>query len=222
MYSSFNIDQIMPILSDINIGKRVVINIIAAIKEYNDVTHEIMGELAGQTSISDEIKSKIDKNVLAMITESNLHISQNVTFKNISAKKEKLFDRLKKGFSYKYKLNDGSLVENPKMLKFEEVTIDPLHRVIGIAGTSYQLSDSTDYASSASSALSEYESSDDDSEDNDLVECFVDKMKIEVSKMLSLQAYLDVLYACLDYALQSIITDVKHYKLFDTSCLEDL
>jgi len=222
VYSSFNIDQIMPVLSDINTGKFVVKNMITALKDYNDVLNEIIGELRGETLVSNEIKAKIDKNVLAVFTELNLHIGQTVTFKNISTKKEKLFDRLKKGFSYKYKLNDGSLIENPQIIKFEGITIDPIHRKIQIEDITFQLSNSFDYSSCASLNLSQCESSEEDTDDINVVDSFIDKMHTEINKTLTLQAYLDILYSCLNYVLKSIISDVKHYNLFDETCLDDM
>lgn len=218
--TNFNVDQIMPILTDLDTAKNIIKNMIDSLTDYQDTINELIGEFREAELITDEMKAKVDKNVLAIINDLSLNINASVPFKHVFTKKEKLFERLHRGLSYRYKLKNGSIVENPELLIFENLSIDSPHRVIEIGGTSFQFVDSSDCCISSSSCLSEHVPSDE--ETDDALECFIQKLGIEIAKLLTLKSRLYILYSCINYTIKSIVTDVKHYKLFDESILESI
>lgn len=143
-YSEFNIDQLIPILTDMTIAKNIINNMMNSLSDYRDSIYEIIKDLTESGNISDEIKIKIDKNVQSIMNELNSTINQAVTFKSVGSNREKLFERLKRGITYKYKLDNGIIVENPELLKFDVIRIDPRFRKIEIGNNIFQLTDSVD------------------------------------------------------------------------------
>ena len=58
-YSNFNIDQLIPVLSDITLAKNIVEKITHSLDNYIESIYEIIIELKESGMITDEIKVKI-------------------------------------------------------------------------------------------------------------------------------------------------------------------
>lgn len=222
-YENFNIDQLVPILTDINLAKTIIVNMVQSLNEYIESLYEILNELKESGVISDEIKAKMDKNVTAILNDLSSIINQNVSFRNLGTKKEKLFERLKRGISYKYKLANGAVTENPELLKLDVIKIDSIHRTLEVGSEIFQFSDSSDYIPLSSDmsnflpTLSNIQITQEETIAN-----ILEKIQIEISKTLIIQAYLDIVGSCVEYILKTIITDVYHFNLFDPKVIDGL
>ncbi len=219
IYAEFNIDQLIPVISELKTGNTVVINMMNALNDYKDNIYEIITNLKEATIITDELKAKIDKNVLTILDELNVYTNHFILCRNMGTKREKLFNRLSRGVNYKFKLENGIIVNNSELLQFDNIEINLLHRTITIGTITFQFSDSSDISTNSSSCISE-PSSDDSDEDNTVLDCFIRKMQIELIKTLTIQSHLDTLNTCIEYAINIIKTDITHFKLFDASELD--
>lgn len=220
-YSNFNIDQLVPILSDLFLAKMSVSNMILSVGEYMTNLYDLINELKTSNKITDEFKFKIDKNVEMVLNSLSTDINQKVGFKNLGTKKEKLFERLQRGISYKYKLSNGFIAENPKLIEIDVVRIDVIHRTIEIGTKIFQFSDSSDYVPhfGSSSCVPYYGN---DMSGDCLVKLVLKNLNNEIKKSLTIQAFLDILVDTTSLCSQSIKLDIITFNLFDEKLLDDL
>lgn len=221
-YEEFNVDQLVPILNDIKLAKTIIANISSTISEYIESICEISSELKESGLVSDEIKAKIDKNVAATLNELNSIINQQVSFRNVGSKKEKLFERLQRGMTYKYKINNGTIVDNPKPLQFIGVKLDNIHRTLEIGTITFQLSDSSDYIPLISDMSNFLLTINNQVSSEEVVTTVLNKLQAEILKSKSMQANLEVSSVGIAYSLDILVEDIRHFKLFDPEILNQL
>lgn len=220
-YFEFNSDQVIPIVNDLNLAKKIIQKILCSLDEYVDSLHQIQNQIKNCSFLSDEIKVKIDKNVTCLLINFDINLNQMIEFKNFGGKKEKIFDRLKRGISYKYKLCNGSIVENPELLKFDVLRIDCIHRTLEIGNKIFQFSDSSDYIPDGGSDSCPLELRTFVPLEIVIDDC-TNKFQLEIQKTLIIKSYLDVLLVSLEYAYNIIITDIEHFNLLDKNNLESI
>lgn len=223
-YESFNIDQLIPILTDLHTGKAMVAEIINVLSAYRDNLYEISSELKDSNYVTDELKTKIDKNVTLVMNEVQSVLQKCVSLKNTGKYRGTLLERLRRGITYKYKLCNGVVAENPEPFVFDAISVDATNRVITIGPDAYQLSDADDQepgfeSGSIFELASEIGASSGSLSQEAILAKFISGLEIEVSKVLVLQSQLDVIGAELCYFINVIETDVKHFSLFDEDCL---
>jgi len=223
-HESFNIDQLIPILTDLHTGKAMVAEIINVLSSYRDNVYEISAELKDANYVTDELKTKIDKNVTLAMNEVQSVLQKCVSLKNTGKYRGTLLERLKRGITYKYKLCNGVVAENPENFVFDAITVDAANRLITIGPDAYQLSDADDQepgfeSGSVFELASEIGSGSGGLTPEAILAKFIAGLEIEVSKVLVLQSQLDVISSELSYFIDTIETDVKHFNLFDIECL---
>lgn len=223
-YSDFNIDQLVPILSDLTLAKTIINDMTCSLSEYKDSIYEIIAELKEASCVSDEIKAKVDKNVMSVLNDLNVNSNKTITLKNFGSKKVHLFERLARGISYKYKMCNGIVSENPELFKFDLICVDIMHRRIKVGDKSFQFSDSTDLFPDCSydnpyNPYDNYDCNDENHCPEKVVKCFIKKLEVEIEKVLLLLSYLDVVSFSIKYTIDVINTDVLHFNLFDKTCL---
>ena len=221
-YANFNADQIIPIFSDVNLAKTIITEMIKSLDEYIESLYNISTEIEQSRIISEETKINLDKNVMLTINDLNMIINKNVPFRNLGIKKEKLFERLKRGINYKFKLCNGSIVDNSELIKVDNVCVNTLHRMIEIGSENFQLCDSADYASTCPDLSMFLPITDENVEMEEIVNKVLCKIKKEVIKASTIQAHLDIVLSCITYFLDSIIVDINHFELFDPKLLNEL
>ena len=222
-YSNFNNDQVVPVLSDINLAKTIVSNITSSLTDYIESIYDMHNSLQESGAITDELKNTMDKNVAAILAEIYTAVNQSISFRNVGTKKEKLFERLKRGITYKYKLANGAIVENPELVKFDAIKVDVVHRTIEIGSETFQFSDSTDYVPSSSDMSNFLQTNQNltvSSEEE--VTAVLARLQAEVAKIHTIQAYLDMILYSVTYVINTITTDVYHFKLFDPKVLDSM
>jgi hypothetical protein len=223
-YESFNIDQLIPILTDLHTGKAMVAEIINVLSAYRDNLYEITSELKDANYVTDELKTKIDKNVTLVMNEVQSVLQKCVSLKNTGKHRGTLLERLKRGITYKYKLCNGVVAENPETFVFDAITVDAANRLITIGPDAYQLSDADDQepgfeSGSVFELASEIGTGTGGLTADAILAKFIAGLGIEVSKVLVLQSQLDVISSELTYFIDIIETDIKHFDLFDIECL---
>lgn len=221
-YSNFNVDQLIPVINDLKLAQIIVKKIMDSLSEYYESLYEIQNEIKESGSLTNEIKAKIDKNVICLLNELSSNLNQMVAFKNVGTRKEKLFERLKRGITYKYKISNGSIVENPELLTFDVLRVNSIHRTLEIGNKIYQFSDSSDYAPDGGNDSCFTDAAMDLLSEANIAMGCVKKFQTEKEKVLSMQAFLDVLLSTIDFGYESIITDIIHFNLFDKENLENL
>lgn len=223
-YESFNIDQLIPILTDLHTGKAMVAEIINVLSSYRDNLYEIISELKDANYVTDELKTKIDKNVTLVMNEVQSVLQKCVSLKNTGKHRGTLLERLKRGITYKYKLCNGVVAENPETFVFDAITVDAANRLITIGPDAYQLSDADDQepgfeSGSVFELASEIGTGSGSLSSDAVLAKFIAGLGIEISKVLVLQSQLDVISSELTYFIDIIETDIKHFDLFDIECL---
>ena len=222
-YSNFNNDQIIPVLSDINLAKTIVSNITASLTDYIESIYDIHNSLQESGAITDELKNTMDKNVAAILIEVSTAVNQSISFKNVGTKKEKLFERLKRGTTYKYKLANGAIVENPELVKIDAVKVDTVHRTIEIGSEIFQFSDASDYVPTSSDMSNFLQTTQNLTvSPEEEVAAVLARLQAEVAKIYTIQAYLDMILYSVTYVINTITTDVHHFKLFDPKVLDSM
>jgi hypothetical protein len=221
-YELFNIDQIVPILNDLNLAKIVTEKINTTITEYIDSLYEIINVIKESCIITNEIKVRIDRNVSIIINNLDTNLNQMVLFKHLGIKKEKLFERLKRGINYKYKLPNGTVVEYEELLKFDGIKLDSVHRSLEIGDQIFQLSDSSDYIPDSGNNDSDFTVGCDDITPEECVIIVLNRLQREINKSKTVQAYVDVLTSCIKFSIDIIETDIELFDLFDLAILKKL
>lgn len=216
-YSDFNVEQLSPILADLKLSVKIIHQILCSLDDYTDSLYELQNEIKNCGLITNEIKVQIDKNVSSLLHELAINLNQMIHFKNMGSRKEKLFERLKRGLNYKYKLSNGSIVENPELLKFDVLRLDMIHRTIEIGNKIFQFSDSADYAPEGGDDSCPLELRPFVEPETLVVNC-IKQFQAEIKKVLTIKAYLDVLLVTIQYAHNSIITDITHFNLINKEC----
>lgn len=226
-YYDFNMDQILYVLYDLTLGKTIISDIIYSLSEYKDTIYEIIGEIKESSYISDEFKVKVDKNVISLLNDLNTHITKTSTMKKLGSKREHLMVRLNRGMSYKYKLSNGTIVENLDLFKFDLININIQHKTINVGDYSFQISDSIDCCPNfinseciESIIVDIYDETEETEEMKyEKVNFFIKNLQTEITKVLIIQAHLDIVLSTIKYSIDLINTDVLHFDLFDKSCL---
>jgi hypothetical protein len=223
-YENFNIDQLVPITIEITNGQMMLSEFIETFVKYTDNIYEIINELKTETCVSPELKNKINKNVKMTINNLLAIKDKCITLKNIGKYKGNLLDRFKKGFTYKYKLNNGIISENPEPFIFEDIDISPENNIIIIGCVSYQLSQSTDYLSeynicNNSMYYDNYNDQyyNDDCDNNTCV--LITGLENEIKQVQIIQANLNITEKQLHYFIETIKEDIIHFNLFDISSI---
>lgn len=237
-YEEFNIDQILPILTDLEQAQNVIHNIDTSINEYVEDIHIIIKKLKENNEMSDEVKSYIDKNVYSFINKLEYDLNHINFNKNNKFRKGKLFERLCRGISYIYKMNNGIIIQHPILLKFDELSIDQFHRIVKIGEKNFQFSNYFDLIDTCSNfsgpfdnCLFDTNSFDTNSinglqSNSELDSCHIEniikKLHIEKNKTIMFKSYLKILSESIEYSSEYIIDDIKRLKLFDREYLDIL
>ena len=132
-YEEFNEEQIKPVLSDLHIGHSAIKGMLNTLDEYISLLEEIIAIIVRAGKITHPTIIKMDKNVAYILNELFISISKSVTLNNFGIGRQKIFDRLKSGVTYRYKLQNGCLAENPEVYDFDDITIDVNHRILTVS-----------------------------------------------------------------------------------------
>ncbi len=243
-YDDFNIEQIIPILCDLNNGIFVTIHMFKSLDDYKCDTQIVINKIKKIKSVSLDIRSTIDKNVNSLMILLDENANKLLSFKNTKIRKEKLFDRLSRGLFYIYKLPNGTTVQPNESLKFDNISIDVYHHYIKIDKNTFQFSDSFDLCHDYPEDVCISGSNDvcisdgrlciisgslcTTSDNTNDVKCnqefkseiIIEKLYAELDKIEIIKLRLDILKTTLLYAKNIIIGDIVHFKLFDQELLK--
>jgi hypothetical protein len=191
---------------------------IRSLADYIDETRNIMskinecGNTVGgdpenniiDTKISNELQAEINKNVELLFNQLLSNVNKTVSLRRYGT--ERLFSKLSRGISYRYKLSNGIIGESDpnNRFVFSNVVVDSEARTICV-GTSI-------YLGPINNADSMTELS---------VEVVNSSLHSNINIATNAEAVLDAVLSTLEYAKESIETDILHYNLFDKSYLDE-
>lgn len=215
-YECFNREQLLPVLTNLEVGQLIVDNMIKSLACYIDETRTIMsnvsefgnttgGDLENgipDTSISGELRAEIDKSVELLFNELTSNVNRTVSLKRFGT--ERLFSRLSRGVAYRYKMKNGIIVESDpnNRFVFNDVVVDSESKSICV-GTSICLGPINDTTGMSELSV-------------DVVNAV---LQSNISIASNAEAVLDVVTSTLQYAKESLEIDVLHFNLFDKSYL---
>ncbi len=215
-FECFNREQLIPVLTNLEVGQLIVDNMIKSLACYVDETRSIMsnvsefGNTTGgdidngipDTSISGELQVEIDKSVELLFNELTSNVNRTVSLKRFGT--ERLFSRLSRGVSYRYKMRNGIIVESDpnNRFVFNDVVVDSESKSICV-GASICLGPINDTAGMSELSV-------------DVVNAV---LQSNISIACNAQAVLDVVASTLQYAKESLEMDVLHFNLFDKEYL---
>jgi hypothetical protein len=215
-FACFNVDQLVPVLTNLELGKTIVNDMIKSLACYVDEARAVMSEVSEfgnttggdpdngipNTSISGELQVSINKGVEALFNELTSNVNKTVSMKRFGT--ERLFSRLSRGISYRYKMSNGIVVESDpnNRFVFNDVVVDVDSKTICV-GTSICLGPIND-----TTGMSELS-----------VDVVNSSLQSNISIALNAEAVLDVVASTLQYAKESLEQDVMHFNLFDKSYL---
>lgn len=215
-HSCFNRDQLLPVLSNLEMGQLIINNMIKSLAYYVDETRTIMsnvsefGNTVGgdpengipDTSISGELQVEINKSVELLFNELNSNVNRIVSLKRYGT--ERLFSKLSKGICYRYKMSNGICVESDpnNRFTFDDVTVDNALKCICV-GPSICLGPITD-----TKGMSELSA--------DVVNAV---LASNINIALNAEAVLDGVASTLSFAEETIKDDVIHFNLFEKEFL---
>lgn len=211
-YSCFNMDQLLPILTNLESGKIIVNNMIKSLACYVDETRGIMADVSEfgnttggdpdngipDTSISGELQTQINKSVELLFNELTSNVNRTVSLKRYGT--ERLFSRLSRGVAYRYKMSNGIIVESDAQTRFvfNDVIVDNDAKSICI-GTSLFYGPIND-----TTGMTEL--------DADSVTA---SLQNNITIATNAEAMLDVVASTLEYAKESLEMDILHFNLFE-------
>jgi hypothetical protein len=221
---NFNKEQLVPILGDLQTGISMMGDIMEALTEYRDVLYEITSDLKDTDYVTDELKAKIDKNVAMVMANVQSILNKCVQMSNVGKNRGTLLDRMRRGYTYKYKTLNGIVAENPEPYIFDIVRIDVNNRIISVGEHSTQIANTDDYEPGFESG-SLFETAEELAGNAVLapearLDQFVKGIEVEVQKVLILQSHLDVIEKNLQYFNEIVESDVIHFSLFERECLD--
>lgn len=215
-FECFNMDQLLPVLTNLQLGKEIVSDMVKSLACYVDSTRTIMSNVSeyGNTiggdpengishvSISNELQVEIDKSVEELFNELKSNVEKTVSLKRFGT--ERLFSRLSRGISYRYKMSNGIIVESDPNSRFvfDDVVVDSDQKTIYV-GANVCLGPINDTA-----GMSELD-----------VDVVVSILESNINIALNAEAILDVVSSTLLYAREALETDVLHFNLFDKTHL---
>lgn len=120
-YKNFNIGQIIPVFNELNIGEKIIEEIIKVMNDLKYIYIDILNRSVKFTSK--------DINREKFIYKLKNCLSKKNKFKSLGTK-ETTFEKLNKGISYKYKINDKLLAENPNKIKIKNIEISIKNSII--------------------------------------------------------------------------------------------
>jgi hypothetical protein len=210
-HEDFNKDQIKPVLSDLHIAHGSLTSLLYTLNEYVTLLEEIITIVNRTGKITHAIIIKIDKNVYYILNELNISVNKSVTLNNYGIARQKIFDRLEGGITYKYKLNNGCLFDNPEIYPFDNIIINVKYRTIKIGDIDVQLSDESDYF--PDNTESGY-IPDPDLSDAENVILLINKIKIEETKTKLITAIINNYLKNVDFIIEVTNVNIKHFNLF--------
>lgn len=212
-FSCFNKEQLLPILTNLETGQLIVDNMIKSLACYVDETRAIMSNISEfgnttggdvengipDTAISGELRVEIDKSIELLFNELTSNVNRTVSLKRYGS--ERLFSRLSRGISYRYKMSNGIIVESDpnNRFVFNDVVVDTYCKSICV-GTSICLGPIND-----TTGMQELS-----------VDVVNGSLQNNISIALNAEAVLDTVASTLKYAKESLETDILHFKLFET------
>lgn len=215
-FACFNKEQLLPVLTNLEVGQLIVDNMIKSLACYVDETRTIMSDISEygnttggdldnnipDTSISGELSTEIDKSIELLFNELTSNVNRTVSLKRFGT--ERLFSRLSRGVSYRYKLSNGIIIESDpnNRFVFSDVVVDFETKSICV-GTSICLGPIND--TTGMSDLS--------------VDVVNSVLLNNINIANNAQAILDVVSSTLQYARESLEMDVLHFNLFDRELL---
>ncbi len=211
-FACFNKEQLIPVLMNLEVGQMIVDNMIKSLACYSDETRTIMSNISEygnttggdidngipDTSISGELRTEIDKSVELLFNELTSNVNRTVSLKRFGT--ERLFSRLSRGVSYRYKLSNGIIVESDpnNRFVFNDVIVDSEAKSICV-GVSICLGPINDTTGMSELSV-------------DVVNAVL-LNNINIAK--NAEAILDVVASTLQYARESLEMDVLHFNLFE-------
>lgn len=211
-FANFNKEQLLPVLTNLEVGRLIVDNMIKSFACYIDETRTIMsnvsefGNTTGgdidngipNTSISNELQSEINKSVELLFNELISNVNRTVSIKRFGT--ERLFSKLSRGVSYRYKLSNGIIIESDpnNRFVFNDIIVDFELKTICI-GTSICLGPINDTTGMSELSV-------------DVVNAV---LQSNISIASNAEAVLDVVASTLKYARESLEMDVLHFNLFN-------
>lgn len=211
-FSCFNKEQLLPVLTNLEVGQVIVDNMIKSLACYIDETRAIMSNISEfgnttggdiengipDTSISGELQVEINKSVELLFNELTSNVNRTVSLKRYGT--ERLFSRLSRGVSYRYKMSNGIIVESDpnNRFVFSDVVVDTDSKSICV-GSSICLGPINDTTGMSELSV-------------DVVNAV---LQSNISIASNAEAVLDVVASTLQYAKESLEMDVLHFNLFD-------
>jgi hypothetical protein len=214
-YKDFNINQIMPVLMELKQAKIVVEEIIQLLKNYNDFLSKIIDIVTLSKDITDEIKSDIDKNVLFVMNSIDSTIKKQNPIKKTGSKKETIFERFHRGITYKYKIKNNIISENPEHMKLGDFLVFPNHRNIQINNDDYQFLDSTEYFMDDGISCYEFPMKTNNTDISFNKTNAIKKIKLDIDKIFTIIMIVDIYLIKINTYISTIIDDIKIFDLFD-------
>lgn len=211
-YACFNREQLLPVLTNLEVGQLIVDNMIKSLACYIDETRAIMSNISEfgnttggdidngipDTSISGELQVEINKSVELLFNELTSNVNRTVSLKRYGT--ERLFSRLSRGVSYRYKMSNGIIVESDpnNRFVFSDVVVDIDSKSICV-GSSICLGPINDTTGMSELSV-------------DVVNAV---LQSNISIASNAEAVLDVVASTLQYAKESLEMDVLHFNLFE-------
>lgn len=207
-YEKFNIDQISPVLSDLNIAKSAINSIINILNDYISSLNDCVNITIALGKVNESIINKIDKNVEYTMTQLNISVNESVTLNIYTFNKQPIFNRMHTGIIYRYKLKNGCLFENINKYDFESIYVDLNYNIFKFDSIEYFLSSSSNYFESFDFLT------DPSAIDEDYVNILINKISLEKDNMLLLLSYLNNYLLKLNYVIDVTNQNIKQFHLF--------
>lgn len=211
-YACFNREQLLPVLTNLEIGQVIIKNMINSLACYIDETRTLMSNISEygnttggdldngipDTAISGELQVEINKSVELLFNELTSNINRTVSLKRFGT--ERLFSRLSRGVSYRYKMSNGIIVESDpnNRFVFNDVVVDNESKSICI-GASICLGPINDTTGMTELSV-------------DVVNAV---LQSNIGIATNAEAVLEVVASTLQYAKESLEMDVIHFNLFE-------
>lgn len=123
-YHQFNMEQILPILIDLKLAKEITEEFIFILKNYKDFLYDMIHKVDNNESTTIELqKNTFDKNFDIVISQIKSIIYKQNPLKKIGSKKESIYEKLHRGYIYRYKIKNHLLAENPQNITVEKLII---------------------------------------------------------------------------------------------------
>jgi hypothetical protein len=190
-YVKFNMEQILPILIELNLAKDATSETIVILQNYMEDLNNILKSEVLYENIMDKIK----KNHEFISCQIKNAIYRQNPLKKIGGKKESVYEKMNRGFIYRYKINNNVIAENPELLNIDSILFsDDYHEII-INKEKIKI-------------YYEYKNTTHENLSNNIIDI---KIIIELMKIILLK---------INNYIRMIREDVIHFNLFDEKYLE--